>query len=253
MHPRPLVLAAIALGMSAATPASAQLCLGRSLPGEFSLEVGAGVLGGVMGRASAGGELAFGLGGRVGVVLGLVDRDEWRPAGAHGEVFWAVPTEGSIHICPGVAGYRSARQVDERSTLFDIFTSLGFESQTATGATVVWFVTPRLAVSLNEEMHTVMPPDEPGVTRPVWTTEARAYPGITGGVGLLMGPLTLRGMATTLVPFPGVPPALGFTIGWRPGWKRGDPRGASGSAAPTPPAYSGTRRRRSGPPPRPTV
>lgn len=224
---RAWIMAGIVLvGAAWVAPAAGQLCLGRTLPGELSIATDVAVLGweSMGGRVSVGDELANGLGWRAGLVGARGEVDGWEAHAGQVELFWSTQVADRVHVCPGVSGFRTFDWIDDSTTLIDVFTSVGFETPFGDGATLVPFLTPHLVVAFVQEL-AITEADwsfssyDPGVYDETRTTVMELTGGLTGGVGLLMGPLSVRAMLTAIIgPGPGVHPAVGMGVGWRPSW-----------------------------------
>ena len=202
-----------------APPLSARVCLGRTLPGELSFGVDAIAVEAWASRISVGHQWESGIGGRLGAVVAGGPGQEPDLRAIQGEISYSVEVGDGATLCPGVAVLGTLPGVEGGITLFDAFVSLGARSEPTAGIAVIPFITPHLAFALVPVGDVVHVDDGPGPYEPVGSSGERGPAwagGLTGGVGVLIGPVTVRGMATLIVAPIGVRPALGAGLGWRP-------------------------------------
>ena len=202
-----------------APPLSAQVCLGRTLPGELSFGVDAIAVEAWASRISVGRQGESGVGWRLGAVAGGGPGQRPQLQALHGELSYSVEVADGAELCPGVSVLGTLPAVDAGITLFDAFVSFGARAEPAAGITVIPFITPHLAFALVPQGDVVHVDDGPDPYEPIGSSGERdpAWAGgLTAGVGVLIGAVTVRGTATLIAAPTGVHPALGAGVGWRP-------------------------------------
>lgn len=205
-----------------ASPAAAQLCLGRSLPGEATVSLDVGIATDVGSRIAAGNQLDGGLGWRVGM-LGTGDTG---PASLdletlHGELTWSLPLGASASACPGAAVYRTVLGDDEPVTVVDLFASFATRLTPGRRVELVPFVTPRLVIGPDRAYQNeltandIFPSYDPGIYS---APQSATLAALTGGFGVLFGPFGLQASLSAATPVDGLQtPAflLGFGLTYR--------------------------------------
>lgn len=197
-------LVAAFLALAAPSTAVAQLCLGRSLPGEGSITADMALFGdGYATRFAAGAQLGNGLAWRIGVIGGAGEGDPWSLDMAQGELSHTLPSSGGLRVCPGLSVVRTLPSLDPE-TFIDGFVSFSVHRSVHDG-TAVAFVTPRVIYRSGVSTST---------SGYAWGPEVGV--GLTAGVGVLVGPFSVRSTLNLIGSRDtGMQPVLGLGIGVR--------------------------------------